>query len=73
MLGKGWTFVDTNQEDLPEGDVRRGYATPTILVDCRDLFGLPVPTTTNMGCRIYAGGLPEEGMIASRLRGLGTR
>ncbi len=22
MLGKGWTFVDTNQEDLPEGDVR---------------------------------------------------
>lgn len=30
-------------DDLPSGDARRGYGTPTILVAGRDLFDLPVP------------------------------
>lgn len=28
---------------LPEGDVRRGYPTPTVLYANRDLFGWPEP------------------------------
>lgn len=29
---------------LPGNDPRRGFSTPTVLVDSRDLFGLPTPT-----------------------------
>lgn len=67
-VGKGWTFTDTDQEKLPEGDLRRGWPTPTILVNGRDLFGMPVPTAPSMGCRMYAGGVPEAGDIAEKLR-----
>jgi hypothetical protein len=28
---------------LPAGDPRRGYPTPTLLLDGRDLFGMPEP------------------------------
>jgi hypothetical protein len=30
-------------ETLDEGDVRRGYPTPTLLYAGRDVFGLPIP------------------------------
>jgi len=67
-IGKGWTFTDTNQEALPEGDARRGYPTPTVLVNGRDLFGLPVPAAPSMGCRLYPGGVPGGDEIASTLK-----
>lgn len=67
-VGKGWTFKDTDQEQLPEGDIRRGYPTPTVLVNGRDLYGLPVPTAPSMGCRMYAGGVPGAKDIAEKLR-----
>lgn len=31
------------QENLPPNDPRIGYPTPTILMNGRDIFGLPVP------------------------------
>jgi hypothetical protein len=64
-------YVD--QESLPQDDVRRGYPTPTALVNGRDLFGLPVPTSPSMGCRMYEGGLPDQDTIASRLRNAAGR
>jgi hypothetical protein len=67
-MGNGWTFADTNQEALPEGDLRRGWPTPTILVNERDLFGMPAPTAPSMGCRMYPGGVPDAETIARRLR-----
>ncbi len=72
-IGRGWTFAETNQELLPEGDIRRGYATPTVLVDRRDLFGLPVPTGTSLGCRIYPGGVPGADAIADGIRAVVKR
>ncbi len=39
---EGFEVVDLTR--LPSGDVRRGYDTPTLLVDGADLFGL-VPRT----------------------------
>lgn len=69
-IGKGWTFADTNQDKLPESDIRRGYPTPTVLVNDRDLFGLPVPTAPRMGCRMCPGGVPDSGEIAERVRAL---
>jgi hypothetical protein len=67
-VGKGWTFKDTDQERLPEGDLRRGYPTPTVLVNGRDLYGLPVPDAPSMGCRMYPGGVPEAKDLAERLK-----
>lgn len=64
----GKTVVYVDQEKLPEKDVRRGYPTPTVLVDGRDLFGLPVPTAPAMGCRVYPGGVPTVDDIAAQLR-----
>lgn len=66
-IGKRWTFVYISQEKLPEGDLRRGYPTPTILVHNRDLFGLPEPTVPAMACRMYAGGVPDARAIATKL------
>ena len=39
---KDYAVVDV--DTLPEADIRRGYGTPTVLYDNRDLFGMPVPT-----------------------------
>lgn len=41
-LGGGYEVVD--QDALPEVDVRRGYPTPTLLYQDRDVFGMAVPT-----------------------------
>lgn len=60
------TYID--QESLAEGDLRRGYPTPTALVDGDDIFGMPKPTVPSMGCRMYPGGLPTVDEIAARLR-----
>lgn len=67
-IGKGWTFTDTDQERLPESDLRRGWPTPTVLVNGRDLFGMPPPDGPSMGCRMYAGGVPSAADIADKLR-----
>lgn len=67
-LGTDWNFTDTDQEKLPEGDVRRGYPTPTVLVNDRDLYGLPVPTAPSMGCRMYPGGVPDSSDISDKIR-----
>jgi hypothetical protein len=40
-LQLGYELVD--QDTLPEADVRRGYPTPTLLYDDRDVFGMAVP------------------------------
>ena len=60
-------FDDVNQERLPPSDVRRGYPTPTVLVNGADLYGLPVPAGPAMGCRLYPDGVPTAADIASRL------
>lgn len=69
-LGGGLTFTDTNQEALPEHDLRRGWPTPTVLVNGADLFGMAPPTAPSMGCRMYPGGVPDAATIADRLRSL---
>ena len=71
QLGAGAAFTDTNQESLPESDIRRGWPTPTVLVNGKDLFGMAPPSAPSMGCRVYAGGVPTGAEIAERVRNLG--
>lgn len=69
-IGGGLTFLDVNQEALPESDIRRGWPTPTVLVNGQDLFGIAPPSGPSMGCRMYAGGIPDPASIADRLSAL---
>lgn len=65
--------VYIDQEALPISDLRRGYPTPTALVNGDDLFGLPRPASPSMGCRVYKGGLPAADRIEERLRAIAAR
>lgn len=68
-LGLDARVAYIDQERLPEGDTRRSWPTPTVLVDGDDLFGMPAPTGAATGCRMYAGGGGAPGVdeIAQRL------
>lgn len=52
---------------LPDDDIRRGYGSPTILINGHDLFGMPTPATPTMSCRIYPGGLPDTDTLIAKL------
>lgn len=61
------SYVD--QEALPPSDLRRGWPSPTVLVNGSDLFGLQPPTEAAMGCRVYEGGVPSASDLGDALRG----
>ncbi|MBL9030236.1 MAG: hypothetical protein JNM80_00835 [Phycisphaerae bacterium] len=68
LVHEGWVLEEVNQETLGAGDLRRGWPAPTLLVNGRDLFGMPEPAAPSMGCRVYEGGVPSPERIAERLR-----
>jgi hypothetical protein len=43
-LGASKAYAVIDADTLADGDIRRGYGTPTVLYDNRDLFGMPEPT-----------------------------
>ena len=60
-------FTPVDMTTLDESDLRRGYGSPTILVDNQDLFGVPRPKSGMMSCRIYPDGLPDDSQIIAKL------
>jgi len=57
-----------NLADLVAGDPRRGWGSPTVLVDGVDLFGKTRPADEGMSCRIYPDGkAPTTRQIIKRL------
>ena len=57
-----------NLAELEAGDPRRGWGSPTILVDGVDLFGEARPADEGMSCRIYPDGeTPTTEQITARL------
>ncbi len=61
------SFATIDLTQLNDTDIRRGYGSPTILVSRHDLFDMPEPTSPNMSCRIYPGGLPNTQTIIAKL------
>ena len=58
-----------NLTELEAGDPRRGWGSPTILVDGVDLFGKARPADEGMSCRIYPGGkAPTTEQITEQLQ-----
>jgi len=66
-LGDDWALVRVDLKSLPEDDLRRGYGSPTILYQGRDLFGEPAPVSPALNCRHYAGGPPDRDRIFAAL------
>jgi hypothetical protein len=66
-VGKEVTFSEVDQDALPASDIRRGWPTPTVLVNGQDLFGMPPPSVPSMGCRVYPNGVPDSATVAERL------
>jgi len=66
-LGDDWRVEAIDLESLSEDDTRRGYGSPTVLYQDRDLFGLPTPTSNALSCRHYPGGNPTSASIRSAL------
>ena len=58
--------IDPNK--LPAGDPRRGYPSPSILVDGRDIFGLEPRADGSHQCRTYGDGLPSAEAIRAAIR-----
>jgi hypothetical protein len=69
-LGESWVIELIDLEALPADDMRRGYGSPTILVNGVDPFGAPPPTSPSLSCRHYANGLPTADQIRDRLLAL---
>lgn len=67
IKGAGGSFTEIDLATLPDDDIRRGYGSPTILVDGHDLFNMPEPNSATMSCRIYAGGLPDTQTLIAKL------
>ena len=44
-LAATYNFIDI--KELPDSDYRRGYGTPTVLVNGMDIFGAPRPLPTS--------------------------
>jgi len=55
------------QDKLLIDDLRRGWPTPTVLINGKDLFDLTPPSSPVMKCRIYPDGLPTTEKIAERI------
>jgi hypothetical protein len=60
------TYDVVDLEQLPSTDMRRGFGSPTILFNGRDLFGTGSPGPT-MSCRLYKEGTPTPTLIAEHL------
>lgn len=66
--GLAASVVYVDQMKLPDADLRRGWPSPTVLVNGHDLFGMPEPDSPAMGCRTYAGGSPSVAEVSAALR-----
>lgn len=74
-MGLAANVLYVDQEKLPENDRRRGWPSPTVLVDGRDLFGMTPPQEgDSMSCRTYSdGGARNEAEIAAALKSMMAR
>jgi hypothetical protein len=52
-LGTAKDYAEIDADTFAESDLRRGYGTPTVLYDNRDLFGMPEPM---LPCRLLPDG-----------------
>ena len=72
LLGSGIAYDLIDLDTLPPDDMRRGYPTPTLLYEDRDVFDLPrpAPPFPEPTWRLYSGGVPSVAVLEKRLGAL---
>lgn len=68
LVGVAIDIEEVEQGSLATNDIRRGYPTPTILLNGQDLHGTNLPEGLTTACRVYPKGLPAPEEIARLLR-----
>lgn len=66
-LQRDCEFTDTNLDTLPDDDARRGYPSPTILVNGRDVSGPEAGGSAVAACRLFEGGVPGPDDLAAQI------
>jgi hypothetical protein len=61
-------IVEVDLMKVKTGDSRLGWGAPTILVDGKDLFGVPASLDRAISCRNWSKGLPEIDDIKEALK-----
>ncbi len=68
-IGLTCSIERVNLRDLPEDDPRRGWGSPTALLNGADLMGAETGSGGALSCRIYPGtGIPTVQEMIERLR-----
>jgi hypothetical protein len=62
------TIIEVDLMKIKTGDSRLGWGAPTILVDGKDLFGVPASLDQAISCRNWSIGLPEVSEIKEALK-----
>ena len=60
--------VEVDLMTLKTGDARLGWGAPSILVDGKDLFGVPASKNGSVSCRNWNDGLPTVDEIKQAMR-----
>ena len=56
--------------DTPEMAVKFGFrGSPSLLIDGKDFFGMPVPKDPQLSCRYYPDGIPGKQEILEKIEG----
>jgi hypothetical protein len=69
----GISVEEVDLARLPPGDPRLRYGSPTVLVDGRDVLGVPPSPDAGLACRPYLQGLPTAQRWAQLLRATTAR
>lgn len=72
-LGNSWRLSIVDQAALPPDDPRRGYGSPSVLVDGREVFGERPTGDSALTCRIYPDGIPDADAMYLALRAAAER
>ena len=67
LLGVAIEIEEVEQGSLAINDIRRGYPTPTILLNGHDLHGANLSQGLTSACRVYPKGLPRPEEVARLL------
>jgi protein-disulfide isomerase len=63
-----YTFEEVLIEDNADAQKYKFLGSPTIILNNKDMMGLPLPEISTLACRFYAGGLPSKDKIIEKIK-----
>ena len=63
-----YIFKEILIEDNSDAQKYKFLGSPTILLNNKDMMGLPFPEVSSLACRFYPGGLPSKETIIDKIK-----